>query len=65
MTVDDLKNHFQAKNDADLARILKKDRSVISYWRKKIPLKTQAVFEIQTNGKLTADRQSLYDTSSL
>lgn len=59
MTVDDLKNHFQAKNDADLARILNKDRSVISYWRKKIPLKTQAVFEIQTNGELIADRQGL------
>ncbi|ATZ63669.1 MULTISPECIES: hypothetical protein [Acinetobacter] len=64
MTVDDLKNHFQAKNDADLARILNKDRSVISYWRKKIPLKTQAVFEIQTNGELIADRQGLNSISS-
>ncbi|WP_333668493.1 hypothetical protein [Acinetobacter guillouiae] len=61
MTVDDLKNHFQAKNDADLARILERDRSVICYWRKKIPLKTQAMFEIQTNGKLTVDRQALYN----
>lgn len=64
MTIDDLKNHFQAKNDADLARILNKDRSVISYWRKKIPLKTQAVFEIQTNGELIADRQGLNSISS-
>ena len=64
MTIDDLKNYFQAKNDSDLARILKKDRSVISYWRKKIPLKTQAVFEIQTNGKLLADRKALDTLSS-
>ncbi|MDO6644037.1 MULTISPECIES: hypothetical protein [Acinetobacter] len=64
MTVDDLKNHFQAKNDAELARILNKDRSVISYWRKKIPLKTQAVFEIQTNGELIADRKGLNSISS-
>lgn len=59
MTIDDLKNYFQAKNDAELARILNKDRSVINYWRKNFPLKTQAVFEIQTNGKLIADRKSL------
>lgn len=64
MTVDDLKSHFQAKNDAELARILNKDRSVISYWRKKIPLKTQAVFEIQTNGELIADRKGLNSISS-
>jgi len=59
MTVDDLRKHYQAKSDAELARILKRDRSVINYWRKNFPLKTQAMFEIQTGGKLTADRKAL------
>jgi len=59
MTVDDLREHYQAKSDAELARILKRDRSVINYWRKNFPLKTQAMFEIKTDGKLTADRKAL------
>ena len=54
MTVDDLRAFYKAKSDADLARILGRDRSVINYWRKGIPLSTQAVFEISTNGKLKA-----------
>ncbi|MDP7924579.1 hypothetical protein [Acinetobacter baumannii] len=54
MTVDDLRAFYKAKSDADLARILGRDRSVINYWRKGIPLSTQAVFEISTKGKLKA-----------
>ncbi|MEG1856460.1 MAG: hypothetical protein RR231_13300 [Acinetobacter sp.] len=61
MTVDDLRSHFQAKSDAELARILRRDRSVINYWRKNFPLKTQATFEVVTGGKLKADRQALID----
>ncbi|APJ18518.1 MULTISPECIES: Cro/CI family transcriptional regulator [Acinetobacter] len=59
MTVDDLRTHFKAESDAALARKLGKDRSVISYWRKGIPPRTQATFEVLTKGKLKADRQAL------
>lgn len=59
MTVDDLKKFYQAKNDAELARILERDRSVIAYWRKGIPLRTQAMFEVLTEGKVKADRNKL------
>ena len=55
MTVDDLRAFYKAKSDAELARILGRDRSVINYWRKGIPLSTQAVFEISTNGGLKAN----------
>lgn len=59
MTVDDLRAFYNAKSDAELARILGRDRSVINYWRKGIPLRTQAVFEISTKGKLKANLKSL------
>ena len=55
MTVDDLRAFYKAKSDAELARILGRDRSVINYWRKDIPLSTQAVFEISTKGELKAN----------
>ena len=60
MTVDDLKEFYKAESDAGLARILKRNRSVIHYWREGgIPLKTQATFQILTNGKLKANIQQL------
>ncbi|MBU3083137.1 hypothetical protein NNO95_03945 [Acinetobacter baumannii] len=59
MTVDDLKKFYEAKNDAELARILERDRSVIAYWRKGIPPRTQAMFEVMTEGKVKADRNKL------
>lgn len=59
MTVDELKKFYKAKNDAELARILGRDRSVICYWRKGIPLRTQAVFEVMSQGKLKADIKRL------
>lgn len=65
MTVDDLRVHYNAKSDAELARILVRDRSVINYWRKGIPLKTQAIFEIKTNGILKTDRQALSAQESI
>ena len=55
MTVDDLRAFYKAKSDAELARVLGRDRSVINYWRKGIPLSTQAVFEISTKGELKAN----------
>lgn len=59
MTVNDLRIFYKAKSDAELARILGRDRSVINYWRKGIPLSTQAVFEISTKGKLKAEIKAL------
>lgn len=59
MTVDDLRTFYKAKNDAELARILGRDRSVINYWRKGMPLSTQAVFEVSTKGKLKSEIKAL------
>lgn len=56
MTVDDLKKYYQAKNDAHLARLLKRPRSTINYWNKNgIPPSTQATFQIKSDGKLKAE----------
>lgn len=60
MTIEDLKNHFGASSDSDLAKKIKRHRSVIHYWKAGgIPPRTQAAFEVSTNGKLKADRQAL------
>jgi DNA-binding transcriptional regulator Cro len=60
MNVDDLKNHYEAENDAELARLLKKTRGAISKWRTYgIPISTQAVIQVQTKGKLKADLRAL------
>ncbi|MFW1850275.1 hypothetical protein ACG9XR_06830 [Acinetobacter guillouiae] len=60
MTIDDLKKFYAAKTDSDLARKLKRHRSVIHYWKEGgIPPRTQAAFEISSEGALKADRQAL------
>lgn len=60
MTVDDVKDHYGAESDADLARILKKTRGAISKWRSYgIPASTQAILQIQTKGKLKANLKAL------
>jgi hypothetical protein len=60
MTVDEIKNHYGAESDAELARILKKTRGAISKWRSYgIPASTQAILQIQTKGKLKANLQAL------
>lgn len=60
MKVDDLKSYYNARNDADLAKTLKRPRSTIHYWRNSgIPLQTQAVLQLKTNGALKADLSSL------
>lgn len=64
MTVEDLRNFYKAKSDAELARILGRDRSVINYWRKGIPLSTQAIFEVSTKGELKANISSLVSENS-
>ena len=56
MTVDELKQHYKVKYDSDLAKILQKTRGAVSKWRSKgIPLNTQAILQIQTNGKVKAN----------
>lgn len=58
MTVDDLKNFYKVKSDAELARKLGRPRSTISYWRSGgIPASTQATFQVSTNGQIKADIQ--------
>lgn len=59
MNVADLRQHFDAKNDAELARKLKKGRSTICEWKTNgIPERTQAHLQVMTNGKLKADLQA-------
>ncbi|WP_111895941.1 hypothetical protein [Acinetobacter sp. MB5] len=56
MTVDELKKHYSVKYDSDLAKILKKTRGAVSKWRSKgIPVNTQAILQIKTNGQVKAD----------
>lgn len=56
MNVDELKFFYSAKTDAELAKKLNKTRGAISKWRSKgIPLTSQAILQIQTEGKLKAN----------
>ena len=60
MTVDELKRHYRAKNDTELANKVGYSKGAISKWRRKgICLETQALLQIKTNGKLKADLQIL------
>lgn len=60
MTVDDIRAHFGAKNDSDLALKLGVVRSAISQWRSGgVPLPRQARIQIMTKGKLKADKEQL------
>lgn len=55
MTVDDLRDFYNASSDSDLARKIKRGRSTISGWRDNgIPERTQAYFQALTNGVLKA-----------
>ena len=56
MKVQQLRDFYNVKNNNQLAQKIKCVRSNISYWEKNgIPLRTQALFEIKTQGKLKAD----------
>lgn len=60
MTIDHLITFYEAKNKSHLAKIINVGRSTITLWSKSgIPPRTQALFEILTEGKLKADRQAL------
>ena len=60
MTVDDLRLHFGAKTDTELAQKVGYTKGAISKWRSKgISLETQAVLQLKTNGKVKANLQAL------
>lgn len=60
MNTQDLKDFHQCKTRRDLSK--KTGYSEVTLWKWEkfgIPLSTQAVLQIKTNGKLKADRQAL------
>ncbi|WP_298144345.1 Cro/CI family transcriptional regulator [uncultured Acinetobacter sp.] len=60
MTVIQLLVFYKVQNKSKLAKKLNVCRSTITGWEKNgIPPRTQATFEVLTNGKLKADRQAL------
>ncbi|MEQ1105251.1 hypothetical protein ABLT48_09650 [Acinetobacter ursingii] len=60
MEVKDLKDHYGCKTRRDLHKKLGFSEVTLWKWEKfGIPPRTQASFEIQSNGKLKADRQAL------
>ena len=59
MTVDQLITFYKVKNKSQLAQKIAAARSTITEWEKNgIPPRTQASFEVLTEGKLKADRQA-------
>ena len=64
MKILDLKNHFQSKTRRELSK--KSGFSVVTLWKWEkfgIPPRTQALFEITTNGQLKADREAISVTN--
>lgn len=60
MNVKQLLDFYKVKNKSQLAKKIKCVRSNITYWEQKgIPLKRQALFELQTKGGLKVDPQKL------
>ena len=60
MTVDQLIAFYEVKNKSQLAQKISAARSTITEWEKNgIPPRTQASFEVLTNGKLKADLRAL------
>lgn len=60
MKVVELREHYGVKNNANLAQKINYGRTTIWEWEKfGIPLKTQALFEVLTEGKLKVDLQVL------
>ncbi|SDC02871.1 Cro/CI family transcriptional regulator [Acinetobacter boissieri] len=56
MNVNDLKSFYNCKTYREMSKILNISDVAIWKWNKNgIPLKRQALFQIQTNGALKAD----------
>lgn len=60
MDVAQLRDFYNVKNNSLLAKKINRGRTTVWDWEKNgIPPRTQAIFEVLTNGKLKADRQAL------
>ena len=60
MNVEQLRKHYKAENNSQLAKKLKKGRSTIHEWELNgIPPRTQAAIQVMTDGKLKADKAAL------
>lgn len=60
MNVADLRNFHNVENNSQLSKKIKKGRSTLAGWEEEgIPLGTQAIYELLSQGKLKADRQAL------
>ena len=60
MNVQQLRDHFQARNNLELAKKIQYARSTLTLWEQNgIPLKTQAYFQVISGGKLKADSLAL------
>lgn len=56
MNVNDLKKFYNCKSYRQMSKILQVSDAAICKWGKNgIPIKRQALFQIQTNGALKAD----------
>ncbi|MHA3052500.1 hypothetical protein [Acinetobacter sp. ANC 4641] len=56
MNVQQLREFYGVENNSQLSKKIDKVRSLLTKWeRDGIPPRTQAWFQIQTNGKLKAD----------
>lgn len=60
MNVQQLRVFYGVQNNSQLAKKINRVRSVLTKWeRDGIPPRTQALFEVLTNGKLKVDLQAL------
>ncbi|HCU0822873.1 hypothetical protein Q5X63_10300 [Acinetobacter baumannii] len=60
MNVQQLREYYGVENNSQLAKKIKKVRSVLTKWEKEgIPPRTQATFEVLTKGQLKADLHAL------
>lgn len=65
MTIDQLHQFFKTKTDLELANVLCVSKGMLSRYRSGgIPLSRQALIEIQTKGKLKADREQLREATA-
>lgn len=60
MNVQQLREFYCVENNSQLSKKIKKVRSILTKWeRDGIPPRTQATFEVITDGRLKADRKAL------
>lgn len=60
MNVKDLREHYKVNSNPQLAKKMGVGRTTLWDWENKgIPLKTQALLELKTQGQLKANTQAL------